>query len=34
MKILIDGEHFSITGHVYELASITGLAQDGIKPAS
>lgn len=31
MKILIDGEHFSITGHVSELLTITGLAQDGIK---
>jgi hypothetical protein len=31
MKILVDGEHFSITGHVLELDTITGLAQDGIK---
>jgi hypothetical protein len=31
MKILVDGDGFSITGHVTELLLITGLAQDGIK---
>jgi hypothetical protein len=31
MRILVDGEGFSITGHVNELLTITGLAQDGIK---
>jgi hypothetical protein len=31
MKILIDGDVFSIVGHVTELLAITGLAQDGIK---
>jgi hypothetical protein len=31
MKILIDGDTFSIIGHASELLTITGLAQDGIK---
>jgi hypothetical protein len=31
MRILVDGETFAIFGHVLDLDTITGLAQDGIK---
>lgn len=31
MRVLVDVDGFSITGHVHELLTITGLAQDGIK---
>ena len=31
MRILIDGDTFSIVGHTTELLAITGLAQDGIR---
>jgi hypothetical protein len=34
MRILIDGDTFSIVGHTPELLAISGLTQDGIKHRS